>query len=129
MVWAEVMSMSVDPIDPTDRRQERRWSLAIHLRLFDSDCNALLGHVIDIATKGIQVLSEDPIDTERNYNLAIEVITPDGDWQLVPLKAMSVWSRRAKSGLYYTGFHIFDGPTRGKQLLQLVESLNAFKEP
>ncbi len=65
-------------MEPKDQRRERRWNLRIHLRVFDEEHDLLLGHAVDIATKGMQVISEEAISIERTYKLSLEVILPSG---------------------------------------------------
>ncbi|MGF1525416.1 MAG: PilZ domain-containing protein [Candidatus Competibacterales bacterium] len=120
--------MKADWQDPMDRRQDRRWNLPIHIRVFDRSCNALLGHAVDIAAKGLQVISEDPVPKEHTFHLGLEIILPTGQWEIVPLKAMSVWTRRSSNGLHHTGLHIFEiSPKALGQIHQLIDSLESFE--
>ncbi len=116
-------------MESKDQRRERRWNLRIHLRVFDEEHDLLLGHAVDIATKGMQVISEEAIAIERTYKLSLEVILPSGDWELVPIRALGVWSRRSPTGLYQTGFHIFQmSPKALANIQQLIDSLQVFEE-
>ena len=108
-----------------ERRREKRWNLRIHLPVFDEPSGNLIGHVVDIATKGLQLVSEEPIPVEKNFQLLLEITREDGEWEKIPLRALSIWSRRHHSGVYNTGFHIFAMPPESRQrIIQFINTLD-----
>lgn len=110
----------------SDRRREKRWNLRVHLRVFDQSTDELLGHAVDIATKGLQLISERPLPAQKNFLLWLEILVDDGRWEKVPVKALSVWSRQSGSGLYNTGFHIFSLPAESQQhIKRLLDTLES----
>ena len=56
-----------------EKRQRRRWELVFYLRIFDQSNGALLGHVIDISEDGLMLLSEVPIELNKDYDLSLEM--------------------------------------------------------
>lgn len=108
----------------SDRRREKRWNLKAHLRVFDQETGELLGHAVDIAAKGLQLVSEHPLPVEKNFRLWLEIIVDDGRWEKMPVKALSVWSRQSNTGLCHTGFHIFAMPAASQQhIKRLIDTL------
>ena len=108
-----------------ERRREKRWNLKIHLPVFDQPTGSLIGHVVDIATKGLQLVSDEPIPVEKNFQLLLEITKENGEWEKIPLRALSIWSRQHPSGVYNTGFHIFAMPPKSRQrIIQFIDTLD-----
>ncbi len=93
-----------------EKRQRRRWELVFYLRVFDQSDGSLLGHVVDISESGLMLLSEAPIDIEKDYNLALEMPATDSeDREKISFKARSLWkSSDANPDLYDTGFSLIN---------------------
>ncbi len=53
------------------RRKEKRKNLIYYLEIFDTDSNELLGHLVDITSEGLLLLSEKEMESEVNINLKL----------------------------------------------------------
>ena len=106
-----------------NRRSERRWNLNMQLRVFTRESEQLLGHAVDIAHKGIQLVSEKQIPTGEHFEIQLEIARENGTWEKIPLRAVSVWGRESPSGLHHTGFHVFSMP------VNLLEAIRWLLEP
>lgn len=57
--------------ESTSNRNYERSALVYYLRVFDAYTNVLLGHVVDISTGGIKLVSHDPLKLNRTYTLKV----------------------------------------------------------
>jgi len=52
-----------------DRRKDRRRQLYLYLKIYDKATSASLGNLVDISTRGIMVLTEQPLPENTLYHL------------------------------------------------------------
>jgi len=92
-----------------ERRTVLRRHLIYYLRVWDVKEDQLLGHIVDINTDGLMLISEKPIPTKQAFELEIRWSTPDGDTQKLTFKAQSRWSNNDINAAFYdTGFQLID---------------------
>jgi hypothetical protein len=94
---------------PDDRRTIKRRHLIFYLRVWRSDAEQLLGHVVDITPEGMMLISEAPIPVGEAYNL--EIRAPDTEGAIHPLqfKAICRWSDNDINPAFYdSGFEFLD---------------------
>ena len=109
-----------------ERRREKRWNLKPHLPAFDQSSGNLIGGVVDIATKGLQLVSDEAIPVEKTYQLLLEITRENGESEKIPLRALSIWTRQHPSGVYHTGFHIFSMPPKSQlRIKQFIDTLDS----
>ena len=109
-----------------EKRDRRRWELIFYLRVYDEQNGKLLGHVVDIHEEGIMILSEAPLELNRDYALALEMQNSDRSGRKkVSLKAHAIWeSSDANPELFDTGFRLID-PKKDtiRAIKKLIEEL------
>ena len=93
-----------------EKRQRRRWELVFYLRVFDQSDDSLLGHVIDIHEDGLMLLSETPIELNKDFDLTLEMpASGEDERQKISFRAHSIWqSSDANPDLVDTGFQLID---------------------
>lgn len=93
-----------------EKRQRRRWELVFYLRIFNQSNGELLGHVIDISEDGLMLLSDVPIELNKDFDLILEMpASGDAGQHKIHLKARSLWqSKDANPDLVDTGFKLID---------------------
>ncbi len=102
-------SQSADP-RPHERRAILRRHLIYYLRVWDQDSGKLLGHVVDLTTDGLMLISEQPIAVGEVMDLEIRWQTPEGEPLTIRFKAQSRWSSNdANPDFFDTGFKLLDG--------------------
>ena len=109
-----------------EKRQRRRWELVFYLRIFDQSDGSLLGHVIDISEAGLMLLSEIPIEINKDYDLSLELPGSGGkNRQKISLKAHSIWqSTDANPDLVDTGFKLINPDSNSvKAIKNLIAEL------
>ena len=115
----------------TEKRKLRRWHVVYYLRIFDHETESQLGHVVDLTTEGLKVVSEWPIPTPKRYNLWMELPRADGDTQQVHLEAESLWTRRDESNgrFHNTGFCLASASSETTRAIRaLVDQLKLDEE-
>ena len=107
------------------RRALKRRHLIYYLEVHDTDSDKFLGHLVDITTQGIKLVSKKPIETEKIFTLRMNL--PDGyfDEQILTFKAKSLWSGNDVNPEFYdTGFMVPDLDPKVKETItDLVNQL------
>lgn len=110
-----------DKIPMNNKRRSKRWDLILYLRAFDQDAQNLIGHVVDITTAGMKLISDNPIPVDREFNVWLDVPQEDGERKRIYLKAHSLWSERAANPDFYdTGFHLVNPTPEAVHSIRLV---------
>ena len=110
----------------TENRSLKRWHLIYYLRVFDQDTSSLLGHLVDISTEGMKMVSEMPIPTEQKFRFKMEAPLEHSTAEELLLDAYSLWCNRdANPDFYATGFRLVN-PERAaiRVISSLIEELS-----
>jgi hypothetical protein len=98
-------ALSENTLSGIDERNQERWLLINHLRVFNGDNNQLLGHVVNVTTEGVLLLSEEPVAVDCEFHLKMEIPLEGKTSTEVELDARSVWSKADVDPFFYnTGF-------------------------
>ena len=90
-----------------DRRKLKRRHLIYYLRVFDRRSGDLLGHLVDLTTAGIMLISESPIPADHAYACRMVLPGQGDDQREVTFEAHSIWSKRDVNPAFYaTGFRL-----------------------
>ena len=112
----------------SEKRKLKRWHLIYYLRVFDEQRSAMIGHVFDITTQGLRLVSEWPIPSGSVYQLSMEVPHDSGETIRISLPARALWSRPDEDspGFHHTGFQLLEPSTRAVERIRTL--IEAFKE-
>lgn len=106
-------------------RTLKRRHLVYYLEVYDVENRRLLGHIVDITTNGLKLVSRHPIPTNRVYTL--EMLLPDGYFsqKKISFQARSLWSSNdINPDFHDTGFAAPDLDQATKNIIiDLVEQL------
>lgn len=93
-----------------ERRETRRYHLLYYLRVFDDETDAFFGHLFDITTGGIRVVSEWPLPVPKRYRLWMELPRDEGGRQRLSLQVESLWTQQDEADpcFHNTGFRLVD---------------------
>lgn len=107
-------------------RAQKRWQLIAALRVFDQKSGAVVGHLFDVTTEGIRLISEQAFVTEREYQLQMHTEDESKD-NTIALNARSIWSKEdINPNFYDTGFQLIDVSAETKSYLaHLIDELKA----
>jgi hypothetical protein len=96
--------------NPSNRRRAKRRHLIYYLRVWDRDVEAVLGHVVDITPEGLMLISDQPIESGKKFNLEIRWNEPEGESRKIQFEAESRWSKQdVNADFYDTGLMITQG--------------------
>jgi hypothetical protein len=101
-----------DEVEPegANRRMVKRRHLIYYLRVWDLDSEKVIGHVVDLTPEGIMLISDQQIETGKEFNLEIRWDDPEGESKKINFRAESRWSKPDVNASFYdTGFMITEG--------------------
>lgn len=91
----------------TEKRAIARRHLVFYLRVFDGTSDKIMGHLADISTKGIMLVSEKKIKTQSEHRLRIKLPKEFLGREELSFTATSRWCLRdSNPDFYITGFEI-----------------------
>ena len=92
-----------------EKRQVERKYLVFYLRVFDGISTKVLGHVINLSSKGVMLLSDTAIPVNEDFRLRMKLPKDVCDSGDLLFTATSRWSKRdANPDFFLTGFQIHD---------------------
>jgi len=92
-----------------DKRRVERKYLVFYLRVFDGLGSKVMGHLVNISSNGIMLLSDFPIPINEEYKLRMRLPHELVENAEVIFNATSRWCRNDKNpDFYMTGFQFHD---------------------
>jgi hypothetical protein len=109
-----------------DRRQVERNYLVFYLRVFDGPATKVMGHLVNISSNGIMLLSDFPIPINEDYTLRMRLPHELVDNAEIIFDATSCWCRNdTNPGFYVTGFQLHDvAPALKNVILCLIDEFS-----
>jgi len=114
---------------PSDRRTLKRRHLIFYLRVWEMFEDRLLGHLVDITSEGMMLISERPIETGREFDL--EIRFPDGEGEPKPIgfRVVCRWSDNDVNPAFYdSGFEFLEKSPEGIESIQTVIEQYGFQD-
>ncbi len=106
-----------------ENRNMKRWHVIYYLRIFDRDAGSLLGHLVDITTEGLKMVSEETIPSKKDFSLKMEVPFEGGKTKEVLFNARSLWSKKdTNPDFYATGFNL---ESLDRDTIEIIQALIA----
>jgi len=111
------------------RKVERR-HLVFYLRVFDGMGSRVIGHIVDISSRGLMLISESPVPVNEDYRLRMRLPAEMTDKEEIVIDATSRWCKQDENpDFYITGFQIHNlTPEIEKYITCLIEDFS-FKDP
>lgn len=104
-----------------ERRAIQRRRLIYYLQVWDTATDKLLGHVVDINTDGLMLVSEEQIGTEKMFELEIRWQNQDDNPERLRFSAVSRWDSHDPNNAFFdTGFQLL-GPS--EESLEKIRTL------
>jgi len=106
-----------------EKRKFQRRHLIYYLRVFDRDTVNLLGHLVDITSEGVMVISENPIEVGKIFHMRMILPKEIIGKEQISFDAVSKWSAKDVNPSFYdTGFEFQDVSRENIKIIsQLIE--------
>jgi hypothetical protein len=107
----------------------KRRHLIYYLEVYDGESDLLLGHLVDITTRGVKLVSKAPIELGKSFKL--RMMLPEGYFQekVVYIEATSKWSNNdVNPDFYDTGLEVKPLDIRARQIIMKLVNLIGFNE-
>lgn len=106
-------------------RSQQRWNLVHHLKVVKAENNQTIGHLVDVTTEGMMLISEEAIPLNQVYNLRMEIPTEENIPQMIALTAESLWTKKDVNPAFHdTGFRLINPSKRAiNAITRLIEEL------
>ncbi|MBL3590683.1 MAG: PilZ domain-containing protein [gamma proteobacterium endosymbiont of Lamellibrachia anaximandri] len=112
-----------------DRRQIKRRHLIYYLRVWDTDYEQLLGHVVDISSEGLMLLSDQPIPKNKEFSMEIRLPDLEGNPQKIDFRAACCWSSNAVNQSFYdSGFSFLNSAPEAIDTVRQLIKEYGFKD-
>lgn len=83
----------------------QRRHLIFYLEVYDDTTSVLLGHLVDLTTQGLKLVSKEPIPEGKTYTLRMSLPEDYFEEKILHFKATSRWcSNDVNPDFYDTGF-------------------------
>ena len=107
------------------KRSQERWNLVQYLRVVKAENNETIGHLVDVTTEGMMLISENSIPLHQTYNLRMEIPTEENIPQMIALTAESLWTKKDVNPAFHdTGFRLVNPSKRAiNAITRLIEEL------
>ena len=103
------------------KRRLKRRHLIYYLRIYDKMSGELIGHLVNITTEGIMVISESPSRVGAEFECKMLLPAEVDGTREISFHAKSLWSRRdVNPDFYATGFQISGGDSKDFRLIKLL---------
>jgi hypothetical protein len=100
-----------------ENRRLKRKHLIYYLRIFYAQNRELVGHLVDITTEGIMVISEEPIEKDTIYEFVMDLPEEIAGKKEMHFKAKCVWANNAANPDFYDSGYILEDATEENQLI------------
>jgi hypothetical protein len=92
-----------------EKRNLKRRHLIYYLRIMDKETNELVGHLVDITSEGIMLISEDQMEINKTFHFRMMLPKEIIGKEMLEFTATSLWSKKdINPDFYDTGFRIED---------------------
>ena len=107
-----------------DKRQLKRAHLIYYLRIFDTDTGINIGHLVDITTQGIMIISEEPLPSGKDFSFRMQLPATITGREEINFKAHCLWCKKDfNPDFYVSGFQIKKiSPLEAKTITALINA-------
>lgn len=103
-------------------RKLKRRHLIYYLQVEDIQTGTTVGHVVDITTEGLKLVSEKALDPGLNFHLRMRLPMEDDENREITFKAVSRWTEKdVNPAFFLTGFSMEISDEDQRAINHLVE--------
>lgn len=116
--------------DRKDMRGVERRHLVFYLRVFDGMSSKVVGHIVDISSQGLMLISDNSVPINENYRLRMRLPAEIGDKDEILIDATSRWCKQDENpDFFITGFQIFNLTTDIEKYIHRLIDDFSFNNP
>jgi len=105
-------------------KRKKRRKLIFNLTVLHRNSGQLLGYLLDITQEGFMIISENPLELNKIYQIKILLGKEIDGHDYLDCAAKSLWSKKDVNKSYYdTGFKIVDSSIDFKLYQQIILEL------
>lgn len=118
-------SSNRDGVAGADRRTIKRRHLIYYLRVHNGESGELMGHIVDISTSGIMLMSDGKVDSGLEFPMRANWRNMDQQEEQIKFRAESRWCKRdINPSFYLTGYRLMDvDPEAFSTIQELIRDL------
>jgi len=107
-----------------DNRQLKRVHLIYYLRIFDNNTGSNIGHLVDITTQGIMMISEEPVPIGKDFSFRMQLPATITGREEIQFSARCLWCKKDfNPDFYVSGYQIQEiTPQKVKTITALINS-------
>ena len=107
-----------------NKRQLKRVHLIYYLRIFDSESGANIGHLVDITTQGIMMISEEVITVGKTFSFRMQLPATVTGREEIHFTGRCLWCKKDYNpDFYVSGFQIKQiTPQEAKTITALINA-------
>lgn len=93
--------------ETNEKRKLKRRHLIYYLRVFDATSGELIGHLVDVTQEGIMLISETAIESNKIFQMRMDLPTEYWGTKHLDFEAKSLWSAHdINPDFYNSGFEL-----------------------
>ncbi len=106
-----------------ERRTLKRQHIMFYSRVFDRQTGAFMGYLGNLTKNGSMIISEEELETDKTFNLRIDLPEDIYGQPILNLTARSVWCQRdIDPNFYNIGFELRDVSDNDSEVInQIIE--------
>ena len=105
----------------TENRREERSHLSYYLRVFDVNTGEMAGHLVDVTSIGVRLISTEPLDMNIEHRLRLDLTSVMNFEQQVVFHARCIWQEQdLSSGAYNCGLEILKITSKGEEIIRML---------
>ncbi len=110
-------------------RKLKRRHLIYYLRVYDRNTGVLIGHMADITTGGVMLVSESSIKTNKDFDFKMTLPAEIAGNRDITFNASSVWCKKdVNPDFYATGFKINNIESKDAKLIETLIAFFGFRD-
>lgn len=111
-----------------EKRQIKRVHLIYYLRIFDSDTGVNIGHLVDITTQGIMVISEESVPIGKDSSFIMHLPATITGREKIQFSARCLWCKKdINPDFFVSGYQINEISPQEVKIITALISAYGFK--
>ncbi|UCD66467.1 MAG: PilZ domain-containing protein [Deltaproteobacteria bacterium] len=111
-----------------DKRQLKRVHLIYYLRIFDSNTGVNVGHLVDITTQGIMMISEEKVPVGEDFSFRMQLPATITGREEIQFSARCLWCKKDfNPDFYVSGYQIKEISSQEVKTITALMNAYGFK--